>query len=132
VRPKWFLSLWYVWRKPWTYLAPTLTLSPNGRKWDSTWPMSPRSSIGCIQNDCGAYGTFGANRALILRQDEHYLQTDQNEHPLVPRHLGVASGAFKMISKPMVRSAQTVHLPCVKFSTISKQIESIFQLSLVT
>jgi hypothetical protein len=29
VRPKWFLCLWYVWRKPCTYLAPTLTLSPN-------------------------------------------------------------------------------------------------------
>jgi hypothetical protein len=32
VRPKQFLSLWYVWRKPCTYLAPTLTLSPNGPK----------------------------------------------------------------------------------------------------
>ena len=30
---------------------------------DSTGPTSPRSSIGC------AYGTFDANRALILRQD---------------------------------------------------------------
>ena len=30
VRPKRFLSLWYVWRKPCAYLAPTLTLSPNG------------------------------------------------------------------------------------------------------
>ena len=75
---------------------------------------------------------FGAYRALILRQDVHYLQTDRNEHPLVPRHLGVASGASKTISMPMVHSAQTVHLPCVKFSTISKQIESIFQLSLAT
>jgi hypothetical protein len=35
---KWFLSLWYIWRKPYTYLAPTLTLSPNGPKRDSTWP----------------------------------------------------------------------------------------------
>ena len=75
---------------------------------------------------------FGANRALIVRQDEHYLQTDQNEHPLVPRHLGVALGASKTISEPMVRSAQTVHLSYVKFSTISKQTESIFHLILVT
>jgi hypothetical protein len=29
VRAKRFLSLWYVWRKPCTYLAPTLPLSPN-------------------------------------------------------------------------------------------------------
>ena len=83
-------------------------------------------------NNFGAYGTFGANRALILRQDEHNLQTDRNEHPLVPRLLGVASGASKTISEPMVRSAQTVQLSCVKFSTISKQTESIFHLRLVT
>ena len=44
--PKRFMSLWYVWRKPCTFLAPILTLSPNGPKLDSTWPMSPRSSIG--------------------------------------------------------------------------------------
>ena len=30
VRPKRYLSLWYVWRKPCTYLALTLTPSPNG------------------------------------------------------------------------------------------------------
>jgi hypothetical protein len=43
--PKWFLSLRDVWRKPCTYLEPTLTLSPNGSKQDSTWPTSPTSSI---------------------------------------------------------------------------------------
>jgi hypothetical protein len=37
---------WYVWRKLCTYLAPTLTLSQNGKKQDSTRPTSPRSSIG--------------------------------------------------------------------------------------
>jgi hypothetical protein len=47
--PKWFLS--YVWRKPCTYLALTLTVSPNWLKQDSTWPMSPRRSIRCVQND---------------------------------------------------------------------------------
>jgi hypothetical protein len=51
-----------------TYLAPKLTLSPNG-SWDSTWPVSPRSSIGCVQKDVRAYGTYYANRASILRQD---------------------------------------------------------------
>ena len=30
MRPKRYLSLWYVWRKPCTYLALTLTPSPNG------------------------------------------------------------------------------------------------------
>jgi hypothetical protein len=32
----------------------------------STRPTSPSSTIGCIQNDFQAYGTFGANRAPIL------------------------------------------------------------------
>jgi hypothetical protein len=30
VRPKWFLRLWYIWCKLWTYLIPRLTLSLNG------------------------------------------------------------------------------------------------------
>jgi hypothetical protein len=63
VHPKWFLSLRYVWRKPCTCLAPTLTPSPTGLKWDSTRPTSPE----------------------------------------------VPSGAFKMISEPMLCSVQTVH-----------------------
>jgi hypothetical protein len=146
VCPKRFPSLWYVRVKPRTYIAPTLTLSPNRLKWDSTWPTSPKSSIGCIQNDFQAYGMFSANHAskmilepvvcsvqtvhlscadtntlslqtyqneiphdprhlgIILRYDYHYLQTDQNELPLEPCHLAVPSGAFKMISRPMVCS----------------------------
>jgi hypothetical protein len=35
VHPKRLLILWYVWHKPCTYLAPTLTPSPNGLKQDS-------------------------------------------------------------------------------------------------
>jgi hypothetical protein len=38
VHPKWFLSQWYIRRKPCTYFALTVTLSPNGPKQDSTWP----------------------------------------------------------------------------------------------
>jgi hypothetical protein len=86
VHPKLFLRLWYYQHKPCTYLAPTLTLSLNRPKWDSTWPTSPRRSIGSVQN----------------------------------------------VSKPMVCSAQTVHLSCVKISTISKRTEMSFYLSLVT
>jgi hypothetical protein len=86
MRPKWFLSRWYIRRKPCTYIAPTLTLSPNGSKWDSTWPT----------------------------------------------RLGLPSGAFKTISEPIVRLAQTVHLYCVKISTISKRTKTSFHLSLVT
>jgi hypothetical protein len=52
-----------------TYVAPTLTLSPNGYRRDSTWPTSPRGSIGCVQNDFRAYGTFDLNHGPILNQD---------------------------------------------------------------
>jgi hypothetical protein len=87
VHPKWFLRLWYIWCKLWIYLASILTLSLNGLKWDSTWPTSPRSFIGCVLNDFRAYGTFGANHAAILSQDHRYLQMKRNELPFEPRHL---------------------------------------------
>ena len=103
VRPKQYLSLWYVYHKPCTYLKSTLTPSPSGpkeiprdprhlghpsgaskmisepmvhlaqtvhqsyintntiskrTKRDSTWPTSPRSSIGCVQNNIWAFGTL--------------------------------------------------------------------------
>jgi hypothetical protein len=57
--------------------------------------MSPMSFIGCVQNNfraCGTLGTnrmLGLNRAAILHQGKHHLQTNQFEHPLEPRHLGV-------------------------------------------
>jgi hypothetical protein len=114
---KQFLSLWYVWRKWCTYLAPTLTLSLNGSKRDSTWPTSPRSSIGRIQNNFRASGMFC---------------TYQIELPVVPRHQGVPSGASKMISEPMVRLAQTVHLSCTNTNTVSKWTEIRFHMTHVT
>jgi hypothetical protein len=61
VRRKSFLSLRYVWRKLCTYLAPILMQSPNQPKWDSKWPTSPMSSIGCVQNNFWACGIFSAN-----------------------------------------------------------------------
>ena len=42
---------------------------------------------------------FGANRAPISHQDQHYLQIDQNELPLEPRHLGLPTGVSKMITE---------------------------------
>jgi hypothetical protein len=46
---------------------------------------------------------------------------DQNKILHDRRHLGVPSGASKMISEPVVCSAQSVHLSCIKISTL--QIE---------
>jgi hypothetical protein len=37
-----------------------------------------------------------------------------------------------MIPKPMVRSVQTVHLSCIKISTISKRTKMTFLLSIIT
>ena len=68
VHPKWFRSLWYVRRKPCTYLASRLALSPNVLKWASTWASSPSGTIGCDQNDLWAYGTSSANHAPILHR----------------------------------------------------------------
>jgi hypothetical protein len=97
VGPKQFWSLWYVRHKTCTNLVSRLALSPNGLKLDSTRTMLPSSSIGCVQIDFQACGTFGAKHAPILCQDEHCLQMDRNELPHEPRHLGVWSGASKMI-----------------------------------
>jgi hypothetical protein len=41
-------------------------------------------------------------------------------------------GASKLISEHMVRSKQTMHLSCIKISTISKQNGPSFHLSLFT
>jgi hypothetical protein len=131
VRPKWFLSLLYIQRKLCTCLASRLALCLYRPKWASTWSTSSKSTIECVQNDFCAYGTFGANRAPILHWHYHHLQMDWNEIPHDQCHIGDPSGVSKIISDPMLRSAQTVHLSCVKVSTISKQTKTSIHLSLV-
>ena len=49
VRPKRFMSLWYVWHKPCTYLALILTLYPNGSKRDSLEPRLPGVLSGAVK-----------------------------------------------------------------------------------
>ena len=98
-------------------------------------PHDPRHlgvSSGGIKSDFQTYGTFDTNRAPNLRQDYHYLQTDQNELPLDPCHLGLPSGVAKMIFEPMVHFAQTVNLSCTDTNTISKQTETRFHMTHVT
>jgi hypothetical protein len=55
---------------------------------------------------------------------------ERREIPQDPHHLGVPSGAFKTISEPMVCLTQTVHLSCIKISTISERTKMSFHLSL--
>jgi hypothetical protein len=57
---------------------------------------------------------------------------DQNEVPLVTRHLGVPSGASKTIAKPMVRLVETMNLSCIDTNTVSKHIETRFAMTHVT
>jgi hypothetical protein len=100
-----------LWPKSYTYLTPTQTLSPNGQKWVSTWASSPRITIGCIQNDFWAYGTLA--QIVQLSSHQHYLQINWNEIPCYPSHLGVPSGAFKMISEPWYIR----HKPCTNYAS---------------
>jgi hypothetical protein len=57
---------------------------------------------------------------------------DQKELPLDIRHQGVPSGVSKMISLPMVLSAQTIHLSYAEINTISKRTEMSFHLTYIT
>jgi hypothetical protein len=113
LRPKWFMSQFYVWCKPCTYRALTLIMSPNTPKWDSTWPTSPWSSIGCLQNYFWAYGTSA--------QTVHLSYVKMSTITKWPKwtsswasSTGVPSGSSKMISEPMVHLAQTVHLSFIQ------------------
>ena len=129
---KMIFELWYIWRKPCTYLPPTLTLSQTVR---NKIPQDPRQ-LGVPSGACKPIAKpmvrSTQKRATILHRCQHCLQTDRNEISHDPCHLGVPSGASKMISKPRVRSTQAAHLSCVKISTISKRSKRSFHLSLVT
>ena len=45
------------------------------------------------------------------------------ELSLERHHLGVPKGTSNMISEPMVRLVQTMHLSCIDTNTISKRTE---------
>jgi hypothetical protein len=131
VCPKQLLSLWYVWRKLCTNLAMTLTSSPNGSKQDLTWPTSPRGSFECVQNDSSLW--------YIQRKPCTNLASRLALSPNGPKRASTwassprtTMGASKMFSKLMIHSVQTVHLSCIKISTISKRTKTSFHLSLVT
>ena len=79
-----------------------------------------------------AYGTSRAYHAPILHRHKHCLQMERREIPHDPRHVGVPSGASKMIYEPMVRSTQTVHLSSIDTNIISKWKEARVQMTYVT
>jgi hypothetical protein len=130
VCPKWFLSLWYVWCKPCTYLAPTQTLSPNGPKRDLTWPTWPRSCIGCVQNGFQADGTFVQTLHLSCTNINTISKWTETRFHMT--HHGVPSGVSKMISVPMVHSAQTMRLSYTNTNIVSKWTKTRFDMTHVT
>jgi hypothetical protein len=132
VHPKWVLNLWYVRRKPCTNLVSRLALSPNELNWASTRASLPRSATECVQNVFRANGMFGTNRAPFLLWHKHCLQTDRNKTTHDPHHQVVPLGAYKMIFEPLVHSAQTMHLSCIKITTVSKWTEPSFHLCHIT
>jgi hypothetical protein len=57
---------------------------------------------------------------------------DRNDIPHDPRHLGVPSGVSKIISEPVERLVQTMHLFFTDTNTVSKQTETWFHMTHVT
>jgi len=113
VRLKWFLSLWYIERKPCTYLVVKLTLSPNGLKRYSVWHTSSRSSIRCVHSSC------------VKISPCTYLAVKLTLSPNGLKRYSV----WHTSSRSSIRC---VHSSCVKISTISERTELSFHLSLFT
>jgi hypothetical protein len=89
MRPKQFLSLWYVRCKPCTYLASRLALSPNGPKRVSTWASSSSNSIGCIKNYFLACGMFTEPVHLSCSYTNTVSKRTEMRfdfHPVLPKH----------------------------------------------
>jgi hypothetical protein len=98
VCPKWFLGLWYIRRKPCTYLAPRLTVDQN------KLPLDPRHleyhrvrpkwfpSLWYVQHKPCTY------LAPILTLSPN----GPKQAPLDIQYMGVPSGVPKVISMPVV------------------------------
>jgi hypothetical protein len=130
VHPKLFMNLWYIQCKPCTCLVSRLALSPNG---PNIAPPDPRH-LGDHRVRLKRFMSlwyFWHKLSTYLAPTLTLSQTDRNEIPHDTCHLGVLSGASNTISKPMVRSTQTVHQSCIKSSAISKRTEPCFRLSLL-
>jgi hypothetical protein len=131
VSPKRFMSLWFIWGKPFTCLASRLVLAPNRLKRASTWASSPTSAIGCIQNDSWGMVRLAQTctyLAPILAPSPNKSKHDST-WPMSPRSsVGCVQNDFQDYGT----FGANVHLYCVKISTIFKQMKMSFHLSLIT
>ena len=132
MRPKRFLSLWYVPRKLCTDLAPRF--STISKRIKTSFHLSfvtyvfhrvrPKRYLSLWyiwRKPC----TYLASRLALYPKG-------QNELPLEPRHLVVPSSASKTISEPVACLAQTMHLSCTDTNTVSKRKETIFHMTHIT
>jgi hypothetical protein len=129
---KMIFSLWYVCCKPCTYLALTLIQSLNGPKQDSTWHMSPRSTIRCSQND---FQTLW----YIQHKPWTYLVSRLALPPNGPKQASnwasspkSTIGSIQNDSEPMVRLAQTMHQPCTDTNIVSKRTKARYLMTHIT
>jgi hypothetical protein len=122
VPPILFLTLRYVQRKRCTNLASRVALSPNGPN-RASGASSPRSPIECVQNDFLCLWYVRCKLCTYLCTDTSTVSKRTKTRFHTTRHLRVPSGTSKTIYEPMVRSVQTMHISCVKISTISKRTE---------
>jgi hypothetical protein len=124
---------------PMVHLAQTMhisctdsILSPNWKKWDSTSLTTSRSSIGCVQNNFCAFWYVRHKSCNYFFVKISAISNRLNELPHQPRQQEVLSDVYKMISEPMVRVAQTMHLSCTDTNTVSKRTEAIFYKTHIT
>jgi hypothetical protein len=80
-------------------------------------------------NNFWACGMYGANHAPIMHRNKLYLQKDRKEILHDPRHLGVPSGASKIIFEAVLRVVQIVDLSCTETNNISKSTETRFYMT---
>jgi hypothetical protein len=108
VCPKGLLSLWYVRRKPCTSLASRLALSPN----------RPSFHLGLITSEYHqVLPKWFLSRWYVWRKLCTYLE------PTLTLSWSGKKQYSTSPTSPKVHSMQTMHLSCIKISTIAKQTE---------
>jgi hypothetical protein len=113
-----------------TYLAPTLTLSPNEKSEVSHDPYHlgvPLGSSKMISKTMVRLMQIVDLSCIKISTISKWTKVS-----LEPHHLGVPSGAPKMIYEQLVRLAQIMHLFCIDSNTVSKEKEVRFHITHVT
>jgi gamma-glutamyltranspeptidase len=121
MRPKLFLSVWYIWRK-------RASISHQHKH----LLQSDRNKILDDPRHLGVPSVVSKTMDLSCVKISTISKQDQNKLPVEPRDLGVPLGAGKTISEPMVRLVQTVHLSCTDTNNVSKLTETRLHMTHVT